>query len=130
MIAIVVRKDYQPDDSKFITPSDSTQDVGFLKYKKDHAVKPHTHPAHKRVIFGTPETVLVKTGKIKYSFYNSEGKFITSEVLTEGDVVVLISGGHGQKFLEETVVLVVKQGPYLGEKDKVFIEVNKKNSSR
>jgi hypothetical protein len=41
-----------------------------------------------------------------------------SRVLGPGDVILLISGGHGFEVLEELNMVQVKQGPYAGETDK------------
>ena len=41
-----------------------------------------------------------------------------SRVLGPGDVILLISGGHGFEVLEELNMVEVKQGPYAGETDK------------
>jgi hypothetical protein len=35
-----------------------------------------------------------------------------------GAVVILVGGGHGFRLLEDTVMLEIKQGPYLGADDK------------
>ena len=35
-----------------------------------------------------------------------------------GDVILLVSGGHGFQALEEVEMIEVKQGPYTGEQDK------------
>ena len=35
-----------------------------------------------------------------------------------GDTILLTSGGHGFKVLEEVEMIEVKQGPYSGEMDK------------
>ena len=41
-----------------------------------------------------------------------------SRVIGPGDVILLISGGHGFEVLEEIEMVEVKQGPYAGEMDK------------
>jgi len=43
---------------------------------------------------------------------------ICSRELTAGDVVVLLSGGHGFRMLEDSVLIEVKQGPYFGSQEK------------
>lgn len=35
-----------------------------------------------------------------------------------GDVLVLVDGGHGFRMTEDTVLVEIKQGPYLGLDDK------------
>ena len=51
-------------------------------------------------------------------FFDVDQVYIISEVLEEGDFIILISGGHGFKMLEETEIVEVKQGPYIEKKDK------------
>ena len=41
-----------------------------------------------------------------------------SVVLGAGDVILLVSGGHGFTVLEEVEMIEVKQGPYSGDADK------------
>ncbi len=38
--------------------------------------------------------------------------------MSTGDILVLVSGGHGFRMLEDTVLMEVKQGPYTGLKEK------------
>ena len=39
--------------------------------------------------------------------------------MTKGDIILLASGGHGFKMIEDSEIIEVKQGPYAGELDKV-----------
>lgn len=41
-----------------------------------------------------------------------------SRDLYTGDIILLVSGGHGFQVLEEVEMIEVKQGPYAGENDK------------
>jgi hypothetical protein len=45
-------------------------------------------------------------------------EYRTSRLLGPGDVILLISGGHGFEVLEELNMVEVKQGPYAGDSDK------------
>lgn len=42
-----------------------------------------------------------------------------SEFLNEGDLIMLIRGGHGFSVIEDLEMIEIKQGPYLGDNDKV-----------
>ena len=45
-------------------------------------------------------------------------------MLTHGDTVVLLRGGHALMIMDRTRIVEVKQGPYMGpQKDKVFFDV-------
>ena len=60
----------------------------------------------------------MQKGKIKTIFYNKDKKRNGDIILEEGDVILLLDGGHGFEMLEDTVLMEIKQGPYLGELDK------------
>jgi len=45
-----------------------------------------------------------------------------SKILNKGDVILLVNGGHGFEMLEKTEMIEVKQGPYVGDKDKTRFE--------
>ena len=55
-------------------------------------------------------------------FYDDYKDYLESRILEEGDTILLTSGGHGFKVLEEVEMIEVKQGPYSGEKDKIRFE--------
>jgi hypothetical protein len=46
-------------------------------------------------------------------------ELIATTQLSPGDVMVLLAGGHALRMLEDTVLVEVKQGPYLGVEEKV-----------
>ena len=78
----------------------------------------HTHNVVKREISLTQEVLVIRKGKLKVNFYDSKQNYLESRILKEGDVMLLASGGHGFKVIEDVEMIEVKQGPYLGEKDK------------
>ena len=59
---------------------------------------------------------------MRCDFYTDDKEYLKSVVVTDGDVILLVSGGHGFECLEETMMLEVKQGPYAGENDKIRFE--------
>lgn len=118
-IAIIVPKGYRPSSTEFFTPGDSPQQFGVIVYREGEVLKAHIHNEIKREISQTQEVVVVKKGKVKANFYDPEKTFLESRILEEGDTVFLASGGHEFKFLEDSELIEVKQGPYLGENDKV-----------
>ncbi len=66
----------------------------------------------------TQEVLFIKKGKLRVDFYDDYEDYLESVILEAGDVILLVSGGHGFKILEETEMIEVKQGPYSGEADK------------
>ncbi len=55
---------------------------------------------------------------MRVDFYDAGQAYLESRILQAGDVILLVSGGHGFEVLEELDMIEVKQGPYAGEADK------------
>ena len=53
------------------------------------------------------------------SIYSKERKLVAKKILHENDIILLVSGGHGFRMMEDTVLMEVKQGPYVGMEDKI-----------
>lgn len=58
------------------------------------------------------EVLYIEKGKVEISFYLEENKLLTTRILGSGDLILIQRGGHGFKFLEETEMIEIKQGPY------------------
>jgi hypothetical protein len=69
-------------------------------------------------VFYTQEALFIRKGKLRVDFYSQEQEYRTSRVLSAGDVVLLIRGGHGFEVLQDLNMVEVKQGPYAGDTDK------------
>lgn len=117
-IATIIRTKYLPDKTTFVTPDNYYQQAGFVVYPQGGAVQRHVHLPLQRHLVGTPETLLVRKGKVEADLYALDKSFLGTWVLTEGDLLLLVGGGHGFRFLEDTVLLEIKQGPYTGLKEK------------
>ncbi|ORU00540.1 hypothetical protein D081_1063 [Anaerovibrio sp. JC8] len=55
---------------------------------------------------------------MRVDFYDDDQNYIESHIIYAGDVILLVSGGHGFKVLEDIEMIEVKQGPYAGDGDK------------
>jgi hypothetical protein len=64
----------------------------------------------------------VKKGKLRVDLYSDAREYRDSRVLEGGDVILLVSGGHGFEVLEDVEMIEVKQGPYTGDADKTRFE--------
>lgn len=62
---------------------------------------------------------MIKKGVLRVDFYDDAKQYIESIVLREGDIILLASGGHGFEVLENVEMYEIKQGPYIGEGDKI-----------
>ena len=56
---------------------------------------------------------------MQVDLYTNEHEYWDSFTLGAGDVILLAFGGHGFTMLEPTEMIEIKQGPYLGDQDKV-----------
>ena len=69
--------------------------------------------------------IFVKKGKIRAHIFGTNENKITDLDVSEGDVIILLRGGHGYTILEDgTQVLEIKNGPYVGaDRDRRRFEV-------
>ena len=119
VLAIVVASNKTADGITFLTnPSDQFQ-VGLLGWPAGHVIDAHTHVQLDRTISRTSEVLFVRSGAVNMSLYTDDGSHLIDHELKGGDVVVLLSGGHGFTMLEPSQLVEIKQGPYLGEKEKI-----------
>ena len=83
-----------------------------------YTIQPHVHRRFKREIFSTQEVLFIKRGRVRVDFYESDKTFVESRTLQTGDIILLVSGGHGFEMLEDSEMVEVKQGPYSADDDK------------
>lgn len=126
-LAIIIRSNFKHEGIKFFTPQDYSQQLGYMNRPKGYIIKPHSHKKIKRNVENTNEVLFIKKGKLKVDFYNYDNNFIESRELNKGDIILLISGGHGFEILEDSEIFEVKQGPYAGDDDKILFTKKEKN---
>ena len=118
VLCYVIPKDVHPEKTTFITPPDGKQQVGFIVYKKDGVIARHVHKPLERHIIGMAEVVVIRTGHCQIEVFDESRSLVARRDLYQGDVVLMVGGGHGFQIKEDTVILEIKQGPYLGADDK------------
>ena len=94
------------------------KDMHFMLQKEDIILR-HCHPNQKRSINTTSEVIVVQSGTLEVDIYDKNHEFVDSFELNEGDIGILIDGGHGIKIIEDCKFVEVKQGPYDEKTDKV-----------
>jgi hypothetical protein len=117
-LSYIVRRELVPAATTFLTPPEFTQQLGFVVYPAGGEVKPHLHHLLKREINGTAEVLFVKKGRCEVDIYNDDKETVATRELREGDILLLVNGGHGFRMLEDTVLVEIKQGPYTGVEEK------------
>lgn len=118
LLALIVRADYTPARTEFITPETFKQQVGFIVYDENKDIEPHIHNEMSRNLKGTSEVLILKEGQARVDFYSQEKEYAESRELFPGDVLILVAGGHGFHFHEHSIFLEIKQGPYIGPEEK------------
>ncbi len=120
LIAIIIRSDFNEPGVHFLTPNSFSQQLAYMHHPAGKVIPPHFHNPVKRSIQYTLEVLFIKRGKLSVDFYDKKQNYLESRILNQGDVILLASGGHSFKALEELEIIEVKQGPYAGDKDKTL----------
>ncbi len=115
ILAIVIRDSSWEEGLNFVSSECDFQQVGTWGYNKGQKLNPHIHLIKPRTISRTQEVLFIKEGALRANIYDENEQFLEAVELHQGDTMVLLAGGHGYEILEDnTKVLEVKNGPYLG----------------
>lgn len=117
-LAYILDGAWEPQKSEFLTPDDFGQQMGMIVYPAGSAIVPHVHLPITRTVEGTSECIVVRKGRCEIDLFDSLRNPVATRPLKQGDIVLLLRGGHGFRMQEDTVLFEVKQGPYMGMKDK------------
>jgi mannose-6-phosphate isomerase-like protein (cupin superfamily) len=114
ILALIVRHRYNKPGYNFISPTEFPLQLGVSIRKKGEFVRPHEHIPFKE-LYNIPvqEFLYIKSGKVRISLFYTKKRFKTIE-LKQGDMI-LLNCGHEVKFLKDTKLVEVKQGPYRGK---------------
>lgn len=118
ILAMIIRNDYDCNGVDFITPNEYSQQVAYMHHPTGKVIDAHVHNMVHRNVVLTQEVLFIKKGILRVDFYDEYEDYLESRDLHAGDIILLVSGGHGFQVLEETEMIEVKQGPYTGEQDK------------
>ena len=108
LLAMIIRNEYQCEGVDFITPSEYSQQVAYMHHQTGKDIDAHVHNMVHRNVVLTQEVLFIKKGILRVDFYDEYA----------GDIILLVSGGHGFHVVEEVEMIEVKQGPYSGDQDK------------
>jgi len=129
ILTFILPADFTGDGIQFFTPGSFSQQLGYMNRPKGHVVPPHDHNPVPRTIEWTQEVLFIRRGRIRLDIYLPENReYFASHILKTGDVALLAHGGHGLVMLEQSEIIEVKQGPYIGEADKTRFESVNENS--
>jgi mannose-6-phosphate isomerase-like protein (cupin superfamily) len=118
LATIIIRRDYQPDATTFITSPELAQQVGFVVYPAGGVIKRHIHKTVDRQNISSSEALILREGRLEMDIYDQDKSLLATRELQAGDFVLMVSGGHGFRVIEPVVLLEIKLGPYAGAADK------------
>jgi hypothetical protein len=118
LLAMIIRCEFCEKGIHFFTDDAFSQQLAFMRHPTGKLIEPHVHNAVRREVQFTQEVLLIRKGRLRVDFYDVDRRYLESRILHPGDVILLIQGGHGFEVLEEVEMFEVKQGPYVGERDK------------
>ncbi len=111
ILAIILRSATPEKSVEFVTPKDFGLQLGVHKRKKGDYVKAHEHiPFPDLTNLQLQEILFIKKGKILVGLYHNKKPF--KEISVSSNEIILLNTGHNVKFLEDTEMVEVKQGPY------------------
>lgn len=118
LLAVIISAEFRKPGIHFFTPNSLSQQLAYMRHPAGKVIQPHVHNAVPRQVDYTQEVLLIKRGRLRVNFYTDDQEYLESRTLQDGDVILLIRGGHGFEVLEEVEMIEVKQGPYVGVHDK------------
>ena len=122
LLATIIRNTEITEGIHFPTNEDGELQVGFMKRKKNYMIKKHMHPERRRNIYRTTEVLLVKSGCVVATIFDTENRHVAERELTSGDILIIFTGWHQFVFQEDSELIEVKQGPFIAALDKVYDE--------
>jgi hypothetical protein len=100
---------------KFFSSDRDFVQVGTWGYSGGKELLAHAHNPVSREVQWTQEVLFVRRGSLRADIYDSGKNKVAEWIVKQGDIVVLLGGGHGYQILTDgTQVLEIKNGPYLG----------------
>ena len=125
ILAIIINHNFKENGIHFFTPNEFSQQLAYMNHPAGKIIEPHFHNPIERSVVYTQEVLLIKKGILKVNFYDNQQQFLFHRILTQGDIILLASGGHGFEVIEEIEMVEIKQGPYQGDSDKTRFNPNK-----
>lgn len=122
LLAMIIRNNYSCEGVDFITPNEYSQQVAYMHHQSGKVIDAHVHNMVHRNVVLTQEVLFIKKGILRVDFYDDYEDYLESKKLHAGDIILLVSGGHGFQVIEEVEMIEVKQGPYAGYNDKKRFE--------
>lgn len=113
--ALFFRKDISSGGAKFFTQDEDAFQVGVLERPAGYEVQPHLHPERPIEVRTVSEFLYIEKGSARVTVLDEQWEELGSQELSAGDFLLFLRGGHTITMLEDTRMIEVKQGPFLGD---------------
>jgi hypothetical protein len=117
-LAMILRAGFRASGIQFFTPNEFSQQLAYMNRARGYSIPPHVHNPVPRNVLYTNEVLLIKSGRVRVDFFDDHREYLHSRIVSAGDVLLLVGGGHGFFMLEDSEMIEIKQGPYAGDNDK------------
>src|ERR1043166_2298168 len=106
-VAIILRAEHEPDSIEFLTTNDQSLQLGVMRRPRGHVITPHIHKPAPRTVQYTYEALFIARGRVEVTFFNEGRQLVATRELRQGDCVMLMTGGHGFRVLEDCKMIEV-----------------------
>lgn len=121
ILAGVVSGSFKPRGVEFVTNKNLSLQVAVMNREQGHTIASHEHLPVPRSLEGTNEVLIIRNGELRTDLYR-EREYLGSVLVSAGDTLILVSGGHGFEASTDCIFIEVKQGPFVEGKDKIIFE--------
>ena len=119
-LATIIRADEKLQGTKFLTPDDSSLQLGLMMRGAGEVISAHGHRQQTRIVHDVQEAVVIQSGCIEVDFYFDKN-VVKTITLSAGDAVLLADVEVAVRIVDDARCILVKQGPYLGP-DKIEVK--------
>jgi len=119
LLAVIVRASVGVEQGlHWLTEPEALLQVGVMRRPAGHVIAGHTHAPLPRPVPRTWEVLFIRSGRCRVDLYDSARRPVVSHGLGAGDVILLVGGGHGFTFEQDTELVEIRPGPW-DARDKV-----------
>lgn len=93
----------------FFSQDDEPLQAGTWNCQAGTKLPAHIHNEAHRIIKRTNEVLYIYSGGVMASIYDEEENLIEELQLQEGDVLILLAGGHGYRILDNAAKVLEKE---------------------
>jgi hypothetical protein len=124
ILALFFSKDINAEGGiKFLTPTDYPLQIGLIEHENGKKVQPHIHCDLEYNVNTTQEFIYVEKGEgITVKIFTKQWREVDSIIMSTGDSILFVSGGHSLDIPPGCRLFEIKQGPYPGDKNAKFFK--------